>query len=367
MTIGSTSGLDMILRMFYHPGMCVLTEEYTFSTAAEAATSLSVKMIGVAVDDEGMLPDSLDSILTSWDPSAHNGSPKPFLVYTVPSGQNPTGATQSLPRRKALYAVAEKHDLLLIEDEPYYFLQMQPYTGSSSPPTTAPATHADFLSSLVPSFLSLDTIGRVIRVDSFSKVIAPGSRIGWITAPEQICERYFRHSDQSTQGPSGFSQLALFKLLDETWGHEGYFDWLVHIRLEYTARRNVMLAACDAHLPRELCSWKPPMAGMFHWIEVAWRRHPLAEKVESGEMSMEELEDRIWLRVIEEGTLLIKGSWFQADRGAQLDKMFFRGTFAAAKSEQITEAVRRVGRALRSEFGVEEEGLMGSGVANGHA
>ena len=114
MTIGSTSGLDMILRMFYHPGMCVLTEEYTFSTAAEAATSLSVKMIGVAVDDEGMLPDSLDSILTSWDPSAHNNSPKPFLVYTVPSGQNPTGATQSLPRRKALYAVAEKHDLLLI-------------------------------------------------------------------------------------------------------------------------------------------------------------------------------------------------------------------------------------------------------------
>jgi len=110
------------------------------------------------------------------------------------------------------------------------------------------------------------------------------------------------------------------------------------------------------------------MAGMFHWIEVEWTRHPLAAKVQKGEMSMEELEDRIWLRVIEEGTLLIKGSWFQADRGKQLDKMFFRGTFAAAKSEQITEAVRRVGSALRSEFGVvEEKKEKGNGVTNGHA
>jgi aromatic amino acid aminotransferase I len=121
MTIGSTSGLDMITRMFIHPNMCMLTEEYTFSTAAEAVTSMGVRMVGVEVDDEGMLPESLDHILTKWDPSQHNGSPKPFLVYTVPTGQNPTGATQSLPRRKALYAVAQKHDLLIISDEPYAY------------------------------------------------------------------------------------------------------------------------------------------------------------------------------------------------------------------------------------------------------
>jgi aromatic amino acid aminotransferase I len=155
----------------------------------------------------------------------------------------------------------------------------------------------------------------------------------------------------------------LYKLLDEHWGHEGYLDWLIYIRLQYTARRNIMLAACEEHLPKELCRWKPPMAGMFHWIEIDWKRHPLAEKVKGGEMSMAELEDRIWLRVIDEGTLLIKGSWFQADQSAQLDKLFFRGTYAAAKGEQIVEAVRRVGAALREEFGMEKA----NGHADGHA
>jgi len=244
---------------------------------------------------------------------------------------------------------------------------MEPYTTANTP-ITPPSSHAEFLAKLVPSFLSLDTDGRVIRIDSFSKVIAPGSRIGWITAPEQICSRYFRHSDQSTQGPSGFSQLALFKLLDEHWGHSGYLDWLIYIRLEYTKRRNVMLGACDEFLPKSLCRWKPPMAGMFWWVEIDWRQHPMALKVERGEMTLEELEERIWLRVIEEGTLLIRGSWFAPNKEQVLEKMFFRGTYAAAKGEQIVEAVRRVGAALRGEFGLEEmeEGSGVNGV-NGHA
>jgi len=118
LTVGSTSGLDMVLRMFFHPNISVLTEEYTFSTAAEAATSMGVRMVGVAVDDEGMLPSALDEMLSNWDTSfssKFNNSPKPFLIYTVPSGQNPTGATQSLQRRKELYAVAQKHDCLILE------------------------------------------------------------------------------------------------------------------------------------------------------------------------------------------------------------------------------------------------------------
>ena len=140
---------------------------------------------------------------------------------------------------------------------------MQPYTGPNAPDVPLPASHAEFLEALVPSLLSMDTDGRVMRMDSFSKVIAPGSRTGWITASEQIVERFVRHSEVSVQNPSGISQILLYKLLDESWGHGGYLDWLINLRKEYTRRRDVILHACETHLPREVASWNPPAAGMF--------------------------------------------------------------------------------------------------------
>lgn len=178
MTIGSTSALDIAYRMFTTRGEYILAEEYTFPAAIETATPLGLKCVGVNMDAEGLLPSHMDSILTNWDPSTHAGAPKPWLLYTVPSGQNPTGATQGEQRRREIYRVAQKHDIFILEDEPYYFLQMQPYTGPFTPSPPPPSSHEEFLKSLVPSFLSMDVDGRVMRMDSFSKVIAPGTRMG---------------------------------------------------------------------------------------------------------------------------------------------------------------------------------------------
>ncbi|KXL41322.1 hypothetical protein M433DRAFT_148797 [Acidomyces richmondensis BFW] len=349
MTTGSTAALEMALRMFANPGTWCLTEEYTFPSAVQAAEPLGVKMAAVGMDKDGMLADSLDAILTTWDEKARGG-PKPFLVYTVPTGQNPTGSTQTLERRKAIYAVAQKHDLYILEDEPYYFLQMQPYTGANAPDVPPPTSHEDFLQSLVPSFLSLDTDGRVMRMDSFSKVIAPGSRVGWITASEQICERFRTHADLSTQGASGVSQLLLYKLLEDHWGHAGYLDWLIHIRMEYTARRNVILDACEKYLPKDLVRWVPPMAGMFQWLEIDYKKHP-----QCGKKSIEEIEDEIFHKNIEHGTLLMKGSWFDAEKKENAGSLFFRTTYAAAPFDQIQEGIRRFGEAIRDVFGVKAE------------
>ncbi|KAF2468105.1 aromatic amino acid aminotransferase 1 [Lindgomyces ingoldianus] len=262
MSIGSTSSLDMALRIFTQPGDMMLSEEYTFATAVETALPMGVRVVGIPMDSEGLLPDALDYILSAWDEKARR-APKPHLLYTVPSGQNPTGATQGAGRRQKIYLVCQKHDIYILEDEPYYFLQMQPYTGPNVPDVPPPSSHAEFLKSLVPSLLSVDIDGRVMRLDSFSKVLSPGSRIGWITASEQVVEMYKKHADVSTQGPAGMSQLVVWKLLDEHWGHAGYLDWLIYIRMEYTRRRNVMLKACERYLPKEVVSWKPPMAGMF--------------------------------------------------------------------------------------------------------
>ncbi|KAH7129259.1 pyridoxal phosphate-dependent transferase [Dactylonectria macrodidyma] len=350
MTVGSTCGLDFAMRMLTRPGDYILSEEYTFSTAIESATPMGIKIAGVKMDAEGLLPDSLDEVLTNWDPLKRNGARKPSVLYTVPTGQNPTGATQGLQRRKKNYAVAQKHNLYIVEDEPYYFLQMQPYAGQGSPVVPPPATHAEFLGSLLPSYLSLDVDGRVLRMDSFSKVLAPGTRCGWITASAQIVERYTRHSEVGTQGPSGVSQLMLFKLLDEHWGHGGYLDWLVHIRMGYTQRRDVILDACEKWLPKEVVSWKPPVAGMFHWLQIDWRKHPNASS-----KTITELEHEIFMSSIDHRALVIKGSFFYANKDEKHDTLFFRTTFAAAPSDKIHEAIRRFGDAVRSSFGLAAE------------
>jgi len=262
LTVGNTSALDIAYRMFTERGDYILAEEYTFTSAVETALPMGLKVLGIKMDSEGLIPEVMDKILSNWDVQTR-GARKPHLLYTIPSGHNPTGATQGAERRKVIYRVAQKHNVYILEDEPYYFLQMQPYTGANAPDVPPPTSSEDFLQSLVPTLLSMDVDGRVMRMDSFSKVIAPGMRTGWITASEQIVERFTRANETSVQNPSGISQIVLYKLLDESWGHGGYFQWLLHLRLEYTKRRDCILAACEKYLPREVVSWNPPAAGMF--------------------------------------------------------------------------------------------------------
>ncbi|KAK5663352.1 hypothetical protein OQA88_3780 [Cercophora sp. LCS_1] len=336
LTVGSTGALEQLLRMFCDKerGDTVLTEEYSFSTAVETAMPLGIKVAGVEMDEEGMIPSALDRLLKEW-----KGERRPHVLYTVPSGQNPTGATMGVQRRREIYEVARRWDLMILEDEPYYFLQM-PVRG-----TPAQETVEGFLDGLIPSLLSMDADGRVVRMDSFSKVVVPGSRVGWITASEQIVERYIRHAEVCNQGPSGFSQVILHKLLDESWGHEGYFRWLMHLRGEYTRRRNVLMEACDEFLPRGVVTWDVPRAGMFHWIKVDHTRHP-----DFPTKSILEIEEDIFNRCIEKGVLVGRGSWFRAEHEKPPRDMFFRTTFAAATPENMKEAIKRLGGAIREAY-----------------
>lgn len=353
LTSGSTSALDIALRMFTERGHYVITEEYTFSSAIESVVPLGAKMLGVKMDADGMLPEELDRVLSDWDESSRR-APKPFLMYTVPTGQNPTASTQSLERRREIYAVAEKHDLFILEDEPYYFLQMDPFVSGRThdvPSPFKPVAVADFLANLVPSYLSIDTSGRVLRMDSFSKIIAPGSRCGWVTGSPKVIERFMRHNEVSAQNPSGFAMVPLHRLLDETWGHKGFLEWLMYIRAEYTRRRDIMVNACEEYLPREVASWVAPKAGMFHWISVDVTKHPLylARGGKIDYATLLEIEEAVFVSTAEQGVLIARGSWFRAQRGTDTE-LFFRATFAAAPAEKIVEAITKVGGALRKEF-----------------
>jgi aromatic amino acid aminotransferase I len=194
---------------------------------------------------------------------------------------------------------------------------MEPYTGPETPAATPHASHDAFVKALVPSYLSIDTDGRVIRLDSFSKVVAPGTRAGWITAPNQIVDRYSTHSELSTQGPSGISQLVLFKLLEDHWDHAGYLDWLIHLHMEYTARRNVMLAACEQYLPKEVVSWVLPVAGIFIWLRLDHTKYP-----GYPQKSLEEMEQEIFHAMIQQKTMMMMGAWFRPDREKTMQGVF---------------------------------------------
>ncbi|KAL2263232.1 hypothetical protein VTK26DRAFT_7651 [Humicola hyalothermophila] len=352
LTVGSTGALELALRM-----LCggegddapLLTEAYSFSTALETAAPMGIGVVGVPMDREGLVPGEMERILREWDRTRggrRRSRRRPHVLYTVPSGQNPTGATQSERRRREIYEVAKRWDVFIIEDEPYYYLQMPPPTvGQGAGTGDKEKGLEEWLDSLIPTYTSMDVDGRVLRMDSFSKVVVPGSRMGWITASEQIVERFIRHAEVANQGPSGFSQVILHKLLDERWGHEGYLRWLMHLSREYTRRRDVMVAACEEFLPKELVSWDPPAAGMFHWLRVHHELHPHASS-----KSILEIEEEIFNNCIAKGVLVARGSWFRAEQDKPPSGLFFRATFAAATPENMTEAIRRLGEAIRESF-----------------
>ena len=116
---------------------------------------------------------------------------------------------------------------------------------------------------LIPSYLSLDIDGRVLCMDSVSKVLAPGSRMGWVTASQHVNEKFIRQNNTSAQNPSGFSQVVIYKLLNHHWGHLGFFKQLEGIQAEYVWRRDTFAQAWIEFLPEDIASWKPPRAGMF--------------------------------------------------------------------------------------------------------
>ncbi|KAI0482638.1 putative L-kynurenine/alpha-aminoadipate aminotransferase [Xylariaceae sp. FL0804] len=399
LTIGSTGSLESALRMLCDRGRgdVLLTEEYSFSTALETAEPLGIGVVGVPMDGEGLLPAALDELLATWDDARRR--PRPRVLYTVPSGHNPTGATQGAARRRAVYDVCRRHDVFIIEDEPYYYLQMPEYvrpggggggdrrsddrgTGNGGnsregmpldapvAATSAAGAEAEarrFLDGLLPSLLSLDTDGRVLRLDSFSKVLVPGARLGWVTGAEQLVERYVRHAECASQGPSGFAQALVYQLVDETWGHAGYLRWLLRLAAGYARRRDAMLDACERHLPRDLVSWTPPRAGMFLWLRVDPTRHPAAggggegEGAGEGSKDMLELERDIFDRCIARGVLVCRGSWFRAEPHAKNKnpptggaRIFFRATFAAASEADMDRAIARFGAAVRDAFGVAQ-------------
>ncbi|KAJ3585678.1 hypothetical protein NHX12_014397 [Muraenolepis orangiensis] len=167
-TTGSQEGLCKVFEMLVNPGDNVLLDSPTYSGTLAALQPLGCNLISVTSDQHGMVPAALKEALSRWDPSeVHRpGSTAPRVLYTIPNGGNPTGASMTTQRKQEVYELARQYDMLIIEDDPYYFLQFdKPWT---------------------PTFLSMDVDGRVIRSDSFSKILSSGLRTGFVTGPKPL-------------------------------------------------------------------------------------------------------------------------------------------------------------------------------------
>lgn len=356
-SVGNTESWESTLRTFVTRGDSILVEEYSFSSALETAHAQGVNTIPVQMDEYGLIPEALSQLLDQWV------GPKPKLLYTICTGQNPTGSCLSAERRKAIYDLAVKHDFIIIEDEPYYFLQMETYTSDKS---SRGGKHVhdreEFISALVPSFLSLDVEGRVVRLDSFSKVLAPGLRFGWIIGQSTLLERYVRLHEVSIQCPSGLTQSLVNGLL-QRWGQNGYLDWLIGLRAEYTHKRDVAIDAVTEYFPKEIISYVPPVAGMFFTVTIDASKHPKFDT--EYEKDPLKVETAIYEQSIKQGTLMIPGSWFKsegesnppqkplAENPSHKTHIFFRGTYAAVPLDELQFGLKKFGKALKIEYGLE--------------
>ncbi|EKD02611.1 hypothetical protein A1Q2_03037 [Trichosporon asahii var. asahii CBS 8904] len=180
--VGATDGFGKAFNMLLTMGDAVLVEEWSYPGAMNAYMPFEVERVAVRMDGEGVRPDHLEDILANWDQRTE-GRPRPRVFYTVPTGQNPTGATMWHQRKKEVYAICQKYDVVIIEDDPYFTL----HCGEYHPPgkKLAPLVQRSideqkkegkkgnqaFIDALPPSYLRFDTDGRVIRLDVSKSVV----------------------------------------------------------------------------------------------------------------------------------------------------------------------------------------------------
>lgn len=391
LTCGSTDGFSKTLQALSNewsadhdpveerPGL--LCESYCYMNAIQTATPRGFNIAPVAIDDEGMLatgPGGLEDVLENWD---HSKGRRPHLMYTVTVGQNPTSGTLSVARRKELYALAVKYDVIIIEDDPYWYLQYPSSAPARSPPVRpAKSSGFDFLDSLIPSYLSLDYEGRVVRLDTFSKTVAPGCRLGWITAQPALVERILRITETSTQQPSGFVQSMIAELLmgpqgskdpgrggatdGSGWKVDGWVRWLEGLRGNYERRMQIMCDALDGTKDvvkagrrksltnvvdeddwtvvekSQIYSFVRPLGGMFVWLRFDFKSHPLAKQVAASRLAQ-----ALWVFWTQKPFLCLvaPGSMFAATQAIRDKDSFncFRLCFAACPEEQVKDISTR--------------------------
>jgi len=230
---GASQALDLICTLYTRPGDVVFVEEPTYFLALRIFADHHLRAVSIPTDGNGLMPAALEDALAQH---------RPALLYTIPTFQNPSGVTLSLPRRQRLVELAQEHNFLIVADEVYHLLSYD-----AAPPLPLAAFAAG---------------GHVLGLGSFSKILAPGLRLGWVqAAPQHISRLVNSGLLDSGGGLNPFTSGIVLVALEEGWQDAH----LTHVRQVYGRRANALSAALRTQLG-ELVSFTAPDGGYFHWL-----------------------------------------------------------------------------------------------------
>ncbi len=299
-TTGGQQALDLVAKLFCDPGDVVLAEGPSYVGALGAFASYQAEVVHVAMDDEGMDPVALEAALQRL---AAAGRSAKFL-YTIPNHQNPAGSSMSVQRREQVVALAESHDLLVVEDNPYGLL--------------------DFKGELRPALRSLAP-DRVLYVGTLSKILSPGLRIGWVAAAEPVRDKLVLLKEAADLCQSNLTQHVA-----ERWfATQPWLRQIEVFRDVYRRRCTALLDELAASFPPG-CSWTAPTGGLFVWVR-------LPDGVDARQLLPKALSARV---------AYVPGAGFYADGGGAAE---LRLSFCFPPADRIREGVRRLAEVLHEE------------------
>jgi 2-aminoadipate transaminase len=235
-TNGGLQGFVFFAQRLGRNGARVLVEQPTYDRPLKILRELGAEIVPLAMDEEGLRPEALEAALAE--------GPKPAFLYTIPTFQNPSGRTLSAQRRRRIIEIVRAHDLLVLEDDPYGLVRFE---GEPQ-----------------PSLLELEGGERVVYTSSFSKTVAPGSRVGYFVLPSPLRAELEATSTSTYITPGLLGQATVYEFI-----RRGNFDSnLARVRDLLRARRDAMLDALDAELGGTGATWSRPQGGYFVWLDV---------------------------------------------------------------------------------------------------
>ena len=293
-TTGSEQALDLVGKAFVDPGDTVLVEQPTYLCALDVFRSYGANFASVEMDEDGMKMDALEEALKA--------NPNTKLIYTVPNFQNPTGRTMTEERRKQLAELAEKYDVYVLEDNPYGEIR--------------------FAGQHVPAVKSFDKSGHVLYMSTFSKTLAPGFRLGWLVADEDVVNKLTVLKQSADLHTDNLAQFAVAQFFADN-------DVDAHVKeisALYGKRKDLMLEGIKKYFP-EGVKYTDPEGGMFLWVEVPG------------------VDDTVQLfkECLEHDVAFVPGDPFFA---GEVQPGAFRLNYSNMKEDQIEVGLKRLGAAL---------------------
>jgi 2-aminoadipate transaminase len=295
-TTGAQQGIELLARAFIDPGDYVMVENPTYLGALQAFNYYQARYVTVEMDEHGMKVDQVEARLKKY---------KPKLIYCISNFQNPTGITMSLERRRALVDVAIKYNIPVVDDNPYGEIR---FSGENIP--TIKSYGGD----------------EVIALKTFSKVIAPGLRIGWMNGPGQIMAQFEKVKQCTDLHTNCNSQYLVYEFVKQ-----GLLEpHIEKIKADYLNKRNVMIKALEEYFPEGI-KWTNPDGGLFLWLT-------LPEKMSASELFPKAIQMKV--------AYVPGGPFFSLGGGQNTLRM----NFSTSSPNDIVEGIKRLGKLFKDNY-----------------